>query len=421
MAALKGTTGPWKTFAVISLILIVCSAEESWLVNRDTQTLYKILGDINQYNVVVRPRGNQTEPDAGLLPITMNMLVRSISDFSDDTMDYKMQITLRREWRDERLVFDMKSGKTHITLQNDQLIWKPDTFFSNEIEGHFHEITQPNVLVRVFPDGRIMHSLRLTMTLACPMNLKNYPFDRQICSVVLGSYAHTTEDIIYKWSEENPLQVSRNLHIRKFNLVGFFNNTCRSRTKTGSYSCLKADFAYERVPHTTMIKVFIPCAMLVLLSWIPLWLNPKATLLRFLVPLLVLLAMANAVNTLNQHHIPQTGYVKSVDIWTGTCLTFVFAMLLEVTTVDYVLRVYRKDQDNSPLNTGDEMAVSHTLEIADGKTEASAVPTHRSTFSNWLRRRRSAVEWIDLVSRVIFPAAFVLFVIIYRCCYTSHE
>ncbi|CAN7983048.1 unnamed protein product [Ixodes hexagonus] len=350
----------------------------------------------------------------------MNMYVRSISDFSDDTRDYKMQVTLRREWRDERLVFDMKSGKKHITLQDDRLIWKPDTFISNEIDGHFHDITQPNVLVRVSPDGRIMHSIRLTMKLTCPMDHRNYPFDTQNCSIRLVSYAHTTEDVIYRWREDDPVQVSQNLYMRKFYLVHFETSDCLSQTRTGLYSCLKADFMYERVPHTTMIKVFIPCVMLVLLSWIPLWLNPKATLLRFLVPLLVLLAMANAVNTLNQHHIPQTGYVKSVDIWTGTCLTFVFAILVEVTIVDYVLRVYRKDQDSSPLNTGDELAASHTLEIADGKNEASAVTSHRTTFGNWLRRRRTPVEWIDLCSRFIFPAAFLLFVIIYRFCYTSH-
>lgn len=63
----------------------------------------------------------------------------------------------------------------------------PDLFFSNEKEGHFHNIIMPNVYIRIFPNGSVLYSIRISLTLACPMNLKLYPLDRQICSLRMAS------------------------------------------------------------------------------------------------------------------------------------------------------------------------------------------------------------------------------------------
>ena len=40
----------------------------------------------------------------------------------------------------------------------------PDTFFRNEKDGKFHDIIQPNLYVRVFPDGDILYSIRLQLS-----------------------------------------------------------------------------------------------------------------------------------------------------------------------------------------------------------------------------------------------------------------
>jgi hypothetical protein len=40
----------------------------------------------------------------------------------------------------------------------------PDTFFRNEKEGKFHDIIQPNLYVRVFPNGDVLYSIRVGHT-----------------------------------------------------------------------------------------------------------------------------------------------------------------------------------------------------------------------------------------------------------------
>ena len=39
-------------------------------------------------------------------------------------------------------------------------VWMPDTFFQNEKTGHFHNIIVPNVYVRIYPNGKVLYSIR---------------------------------------------------------------------------------------------------------------------------------------------------------------------------------------------------------------------------------------------------------------------
>jgi len=81
--------------------------------------------------------------------------------------EYSTQFTFREEWYDTRLAYeklDPKDGTTHlppfVILAHGQLIWMPDTFFQNEKEARKHDIDKPNVLIRIYPDGKILYSVR---------------------------------------------------------------------------------------------------------------------------------------------------------------------------------------------------------------------------------------------------------------------
>lgn len=43
------------------------------------------------------------------------------------------------------------------------------------------------MLVRIAPDGQVLYSMRLTLSLACVMVFRYYPLDTQKCNVILGA------------------------------------------------------------------------------------------------------------------------------------------------------------------------------------------------------------------------------------------
>lgn len=61
----------------------------------------------------------------------------------------------------ETLDLSQSLGKIkYLTLTDPYKVWMPDLFFSNEREGHFHDIIVPNVYVRIFPNGAVLYSIR---------------------------------------------------------------------------------------------------------------------------------------------------------------------------------------------------------------------------------------------------------------------
>lgn len=115
--------------------------------------------------------------------------------------EYSVQITFREQWIDNRLVYSDTSGQfQYLTLTDPERIWKPDLFFSNEKEGHFHNIIMPNVLLRIHPDGSVLYSIRISLVLSCPMHLKFYPMDKQTCSIKMASCKYTLLLLLVKRS-----------------------------------------------------------------------------------------------------------------------------------------------------------------------------------------------------------------------------
>ncbi|XP_071562576.1 glycine receptor alpha 1 isoform X9 [Temnothorax nylanderi] len=302
---------------------------------KEKQVLDNILGP-GRYDARIRPSGeNGTD---GPTNVKVNIFLRSISKIDDYNMEYSVQLTFREQWLDERLRFNDFGGRLkYLTLTEASRVWMPDLFFSNEKEGHFHNIIMPNVYIRIFPNGSVLYSIRISLTLSCPMNLKLYPLDRQICSLRMASYGWTTDDLVFLWKEGDPVQVVKNLHLPRFTLEKFLTDYCNSKTNTGEYSCLKVDLLFKREFSYYLIQIYIPCCMLVIVSWVSFWLDQSAVPARVSLGVTTLLTMATQTSGINAS-LPPVSYTKAIDVWTGVCLTFVFGALLEFALVNYASR-----------------------------------------------------------------------------------
>ncbi|XP_055350836.1 glutamate-gated chloride channel-like isoform X2 [Paramacrobiotus metropolitanus] len=153
------------------------------------------------------------------------MLLRSIFHLDDITMSPVAQMTLRLRWNDPRLVFNAPNHE-YLTLPSPARIWKADLFFANEQSAHFHNILQPNVLTRIYPNGDVLMSLRLTLKFGCSMDLRMFPMDRQVCAIPLSSFGTTSKDVEIVWDTgdsiqpPHPIQLGFDVSMPRFRLVG---------------------------------------------------------------------------------------------------------------------------------------------------------------------------------------------------------
>lgn len=461
---------PGHYFWAIFYFACLCSASlaNNAKVNfreKEKKILDQILG-AGKYDARIRPSGiNGTD---GPAIVRINLFVRSIMTISDIKMEYSVQLTFREQWLDERLKFDDIGGRLkYLTLTEANRVWMPDLFFSNEKEGHFHNIIMPNVYIRIFPYGSVLYSIRISLTLACPMNLKLYPLDRQVCSLRMASYGWTTADLVFLWKEGDPVQVVKNLHLPRFTLEKFLTDYCNSKTNTGEYSCLKVDLLFKREFSYYLIQIYIPCCMLVIVSWVSFWLDQGAVPARVSLGVTTLLTMATQTSGINAS-LPPVSYTKAIDVWTGVCLTFVFGALLEFALVNYASRsadraadMHRENMKKKrrELEQASLDAASDLLDTDSNATFAMKplvrhpgdplaleklrqcevhmqAPKRPNCCRSWMskfptsplkkvpcfgRGQCSRSKRIDVISRITFPLVFALFNLVYWSTYLFRE
>ena len=150
---------------------------------------------------------------------------------------------------------------------------------------------------------------------------------------------YTTEDLVFQWTTlKDPVQVAGSARkLPRFELSNKKTNGCTSRTNTGEYSCIQVHLTFRREFSYYLIQIYIPCIMLVIVSWVSFWLDPNAIPARVSLGVTTLLTMATQISGINAS-LPPVSYTKAIDVWTGVCLTFVFGALLEFALVNYASR-----------------------------------------------------------------------------------
>ena len=93
---------------------------------------------------------------------------------------------------------------------------------------------------------------------------------------------------------------------------------------TGEYACLRVDLIFKREFSYYLIQYYIPCCMLVIVSWVSFWLDQNAVPARVALGVTTLLTMSTQTSSINQS-LPPVSYTKvlfPLYLWTlltSTC------------------------------------------------------------------------------------------------------
>ncbi|XP_076858108.1 glycine receptor subunit alpha-2 isoform X3 [Brachyhypopomus gauderio] len=350
-------------------------------------------------------------------------------------MDYRVNIFLRQKWNDPRLAYS-EYPDSSLDLDPSMLdsIWKPDLFFANEKGANFHDVTTDNKLLRIFKDGTVLYSIRLTLILSCPMDLKNFPMDVQTCIMQLESFGYTMNDLVFEWLDKGPVQVAEGLTLPQFIMkeekeLGY----CTKHYNTGKFTCIEVKFQLERQMGYYLIQMYIPSLLIVILSWVSFWINMDAAPARVALGITTVLTMTTQSSG-SRASLPKVSYVKAIDIWMAVCLLFVFAALLEYAGVNFVsrqqkefLRLKRRqrrcleeEQREGRFHLSGYGVAPCVNDVMEPKGPVAGVVQKPSTLRDMEQSRKKFVDRakrIDTISRAAFPLAFLIFNIFYWVTY----
>ncbi|XP_058884008.1 gamma-aminobutyric acid receptor subunit rho-3-like [Acipenser ruthenus] len=383
------------------------------------------------------------------IPVGIDVQVESIDSISEVNMDFTMTLYLRHYWKDERLSFPSTSNKSR-TFDGRLVkkIWVPDVFFVHSKRSFIHDTTMENIMLRVYPDGNILYSVRITVTALCSMDFSRFPLDKQNCSLELESYAYNEKDLMLYWKNGNDSLGTEEILLSQF-FIEQFNpfNGLAFYSSTGWYNRLYINFILRRHIFFFMLQTYFPTMLMVMLSWVSFWIDRRAVPARVSLGITTVLTMTTIITGVSAS-MPQVSYVKAVDIYLWTSFLFVFLSVIEYAAVNYLTTIEEMKKLKSkkiPVTYDTTQAMAFDGCFHDNDIDLTAFssipmnpegrpPPRRNTAVNLpseghrLRRTRSlkrSVEYIinnshiiDSYSRILFPFAYVLFNIIYWSLYS---
>ncbi|EGT30553.1 CBN-LGC-40 protein [Caenorhabditis brenneri] len=285
------------------------------------------------YNKFATP----TQYDGVPTNVTLSMFIEGMSSFSAQTMDYHLDVYFQEEWYDHRLAHNASAPILVRDLEVFKMMWHPDVYFANARSAAFQDITDDNFLVWVYPNGRVWYDARISIVSSCNMDLWKYPLDSQECALRILSYAYPMTVLRLLWSEKEDVPaIDRNPDITMpdMSLKHIRTGYCNGTYATGEWSCMTAIFYVEREMMHHVMQTYVPTALIVVISWFNFWLEIDSAPARVSLSITTLLTISTQANAVKLA-LPEVSYMKAIDVWMGSCMAFVFGVMIEFTICHY--------------------------------------------------------------------------------------
>uniref|UniRef100_A0A8W7PBD5 Uncharacterized protein n=1 Tax=Anopheles coluzzii TaxID=1518534 RepID=A0A8W7PBD5_ANOCL len=193
-------------------------------------------------------------------------------------------------------------------------------------------------LLRLSQDGEILYSMRLTIKASCLMELRSFPMDRQSCPLVLGSYAYSRQQLVYQWKDEDSVNFVPGMTLSQFDLMSFGQKNYTFIRREGEFSVLHVSFNLQRHTGYFLIQVYVPCILIVVLSWVSFWIHREATSDRVGLGITTVLTLST-ISLDSRTDLPKVRYATALDWFLLMSFFYCIATLLEFAGVHYFTKV----------------------------------------------------------------------------------
>ncbi|KAK2178014.1 hypothetical protein NP493_565g00018 [Ridgeia piscesae] len=124
------------------------------------------------------------------------------------------------------------------------------------------------------------------------------------------------------------------MKLSQYDLVGLSAGNTTAMSAGQRHSVLFAQFVLRRHTGYFLINFYMPCSLLVVISWVGFWINREATADRIALGITTVLTMA-FLGVDNRQDLPRISYSTALDLFVGVCFFFVLASIIQFASVHY--------------------------------------------------------------------------------------
>ena len=223
-------------------------------------------------------------------------------------------------------------------------VWNPRLQFINQQKIWS---TLPE-LVEILPDGEVIYRQRVWGAFSQPFALRDFPFDQQILTVQLGAVGYNPQEVRLITDQGSRTGIASQFSLADWDILSWkasiipFAPSLEEDTFAGYLLTIEAKRKYGYF----IIKVIIPLFLIVMMSWVVFWIDPKESGTQISVAIttmLTLIAYRFAVGA----DLPKVSYLSRLDYLILGTTFLVFGSLIEVVVTSTYAKIGKLDRARS--------------------------------------------------------------------------
>ncbi|XP_071101679.1 neuronal acetylcholine receptor subunit alpha-7-like [Haliotis cracherodii] len=216
---------------------------------------------LTNYSVKVRPQG---VTDVGL---AFNIL--TVNDLVTRTQTFSVSGYFTVIWNDTRLEWNTTKYDNIMFLFSDETeIWRPSLVVKNAIDN-LDVIANEHIPLKVSHEGKIYWNPPGIYKTYCDIDITYYPFDFQLCSVVIQSWGYNIGELDLKKYHEG-VDTGEYVKNGEWSLIEAFSErqeeTRRRNFEAKTFATVAFKFRLQRRPEYYGINIILPVVVLSILS-----------------------------------------------------------------------------------------------------------------------------------------------------------
>lgn len=239
-------------------------------------------------------------------------------------------------WTDPRLAHDEPGGIRRslsevwnplITLVNTQRYWANT---KDEVE--------------ISPEGLVTYRLHVFGDFSQPMELHDFPQDRHVFEVPVVAAGYRPHEVIFLPDPNLDSFIAEKLSVADWH-VSNMQGVSHEVTLANGIKLPGFVFSFEgkRFLHHYVVKAIIPLALIVAMSWVVFWINPKQVPNQLSVSVTTVLTLI-AYHIALSGRLPEIPYLTHMDKFLFSSTVLVFMSLIEVVITSHLSSTDRLDK-----------------------------------------------------------------------------
>uniref|UniRef100_A0A7E4UTZ8 Neur_chan_LBD domain-containing protein n=1 Tax=Panagrellus redivivus TaxID=6233 RepID=A0A7E4UTZ8_PANRE len=356
-------------------------------------------------------------PNENGVDVNVEFWMEAANSIDEINNDFEMDMYINEMWLDPSLKFEHLSpckenlSLSHLVLER---LWTPNSNFINSKSATILESPFKNIFFMLYPNGTVWTNYRVRVKGPCNMDLTNFPMDIQTCLLVYESFNYNNQEVRMRW--KTPAKATGKIVLPDYNLINISSWDQAVPYPAGMWDELHLELTFERRAVWYFMQAYLPTYFTVCISWVSFALGSKAIPARTMLLVNALLAIIFQFGNI-MRNLPRVSYIKAIDVWMLSAMTFIFCNLIELAIVGYKVR--------------DDGNVRRKPVICKRKLE-DHIDTSPKGLCNYEKRfmfpvERCQLTWkpsplsfknitpdeCDRFSAIAFPASFALFNIVY--------